>query len=253
MKDFIKKLLKENLITEKLTDVDSDVDFLYDTYFKEDIEKLNNTGFLKSGMFQTKDIDTSILQSEESKKGHQLNPCKIVINKGYNAYDPINKALYLSVNFGALNHIIENRGSLQAAYEDIPDINLKNSFIREFTEEKVKGSIHHELAHWLDDTFNKQHIEKTIRKNVEAGGRSPKKMPVNMEKYEVQAQIHNVKQLHNKYKETWDDLSFAQMVKLSPALSVVYTQLNDTQRKQWIRDLKTRMYRENLLGKAMVN
>ncbi len=253
MKNFIKKLLKEHLLTEKLTDVDLDVDFLYDTYFKEDIDNLNETGILKGNMFENIETDTSILKSEEAKEAHRLNPCKILINEGINGYQPLTKILYLSVSFKALNHIINNNGDLNAAYEDLSNPTQKNNFSREFAEEKVKGSIHHELAHWLDDTFNKQHIEKRIQKQIETGNRNLKNIPVNMEKFEIQGQIHNVKQLHNKYKDTWDDLSFTQMVNLSPALNVVYNQLNDTQRKEWIRDLKTRMYRENLLGKKMIN
>jgi hypothetical protein len=245
--------IKEKLLTEKLADVDLDVDFLYDTYFKEDIDNLNEIGILKGNMFQNIEIDTSILKSVESKQAHSLNPCKILINKGINGYQPITKILYLSVSFSALNHIINNNGDLNAAYEDLSTPTQKNNFSREFTEEKVKGSIHHELAHWLDDTFNKQHIEKRIRKQIEAGSRNLKNIPVNMEKFEIQGQIHNVKQLHNKYKDTWDYLSFSQMLSLSPALTTVKNQLNDIQRKEWIRDLKTRMYRENLLGKKMIN
>jgi hypothetical protein len=33
----------------------------------------------------------------------------------------------------------------------------------------------------------------------------------------------------------------------------IHTYDRDMQRKEWIRDLKTRMYRENLLGKKMIN
>jgi hypothetical protein len=37
-----------------------------------------------------------------------------------------------------------------------------------------------------------------------------------------------------------------------PTLNIVLKPLNDKFKKQWIRDIKTRMHREGLLGKKMV-
>ncbi len=74
-----------------------------------------------------------------------------------------------------------------------------------------------------------------------------------MTKVEIQGQIHNVKQLYNKYMDIWDDLSFMDMIGMSPPLIGIYNELNFEQKKTWTRDLKTRMFRENLLGKKMIN
>jgi hypothetical protein len=253
MRDYIKKLLNEGLLSEKLTMVDDDVDLIYDTYFKDDIEEINRTGIVTEKMFKYSLTDTSILKSEEAMRAHELNPCSIHINAGKNGYAPLTKDIYVSVNFGAFEFVLDFKGDLSIAAEKLPSGTHKNNFSKEFTLEKIKGSIHHELAHWIDDTFNNQHIEKRIQKQMSAGTSDLKNIPVNMTKFEIQAQIHNVKQLHNKYNDIWDSLSFMDMIKLSPALNVVYNQLNPEQLKQWTRDLKTRMYRENLLGKKMAN
>jgi hypothetical protein len=47
-------------------------------------------------------------------------------------------------------------------------------------------------------------------------------------------------------------MSFDDLIKLSPQLNHVYTTLGYNDKKKWIRKLKTRMYREGLLGKNMV-
>ncbi len=166
MKQQIKRLLRENFINERLTDVDSDVDLIYDRFFKSGIDKFESGEKLTRSFFMAGITNTSILQSEESKKAHELNPCKIVINAGNNYYNPIAKVISFSVNDNALNYVFDVfNGDFNAALESLKDIpyqynNLKN----DFSEARIKGSIHHELAHWIDDTMNKQHIERRIEK-----------------------------------------------------------------------------------------
>ena len=237
-------------ILEKLTAVDDDVNLIYDLYFKKDIEEIEKTGIVKSSMFQISETDTSILQSEESLKGNELAPCKILINRNQNGYDPINKIILISVNFGALNFALGEGGNIEKTSQILP-VNQRTSFLKEFTKEKIKGSIHHELTHWLDDVFNNQHILKRVKKQISAGTRNIGGKPVNAEKFEIQGQIHNIKQLHNSFSDKWNEMTFREMISLSPALNAIYNQLNSEQLKQWKRDLKTRMSREGLLGNKM--
>ena len=51
MKKSIKKLLREGLLTEKLTNVDADVDMIYDKFFRKDIDRLNKTGIITNELF----------------------------------------------------------------------------------------------------------------------------------------------------------------------------------------------------------
>lgn len=250
MKSLIKKLLRENLLTEKLTNIDDDVNFLYVKYFEGDVNELEKTGIITPEMFQRGATNTDTLNTEESIKGNQLNSCIILVNGGSNFYRPSTNFISISVSSNALNYVNSAfGGNFKQAINGPHSVSLS----REFSEERIKGSIHHELAHWLDDTFNNQHINKRTQKPAEAGTVNLGGVPVNSTKMEIQGQIYNVKQLHNKYANIWDSLTFSEMLKYSPPLNMVYQQLPDKFKTQWVRDLKTRMYREGLLGKNMSN
>jgi hypothetical protein len=235
---------------EKLTLIEDDVELIYQKYFQKDIEEIEKTSKVKLEMFERSYSDTGILISDESKRGHELTPCKIFINQGANAYAPSNQSIYISINLSAFNFVIDCGGDLKEAANNLPE-NQRTSFLREFTKEKIKGSIHHELTHWLDDVFHNQHISKRIKKQQLAGTRDIRGKSVNAEKFEIQAQIHNIKQLYNSFSETWNEMTFKQMLSLSPALNGVYNQLSGKELLQWKRDLKTRMSREDLLGRNM--
>ena len=249
--------LKEHIrkaLNEVLTLVDDDVELLYDMFFKKDIEEIRETGIVRYDMFNSDTIDTSILQTRDAIKANEMNPCDIIINNGLNGYQPSTQKIFISINDRAKNIVLGyGHGNIEIATQKLPKEQQRIYFPREFTPEKIKGSIHHELAHWIDDTFNKGHILKRLNKQAELGVRNSKNILVNMTKTEIQGQIHNVKQLYNKYKEIWDDLSFMDMIEMSPPLIGIYNELNFEQKKTWIRDLKTRMFRENLLGKKMIN
>lgn len=256
MKDILKKLLKEistPIITEKLAGVDSDVDNIYNLYFKKDYEEISKTGIITKDMFLLDDTDTSILTSELAKKAHELNPCKIKINlSGGNYYHPSGNLISLGVNRSAVDFILDNaNGSLEKAF-DMLEYNQVKSLEREFKESSIKGSIHHELAHWIDDTLHNKHITKRLEKARETNY-SPVSISTVTSKMEIEGQIHNIKQLKNKYEPNWDNLTFDDMVKLSPSLMNISKKLanHDNIYKQWRRNILVRMHREGLLGKRM--
>ena len=70
---------------------------------------------------------------------------------------------------------------------------------------------------------------------------------------EIQGQIHNIKQTYEHNKDIWDEISFYKLMNMVPSLNVVFSELKyqPKLRKQWVRDIKTRMSREGLLGKNM--
>ena len=255
MKNYIKQLLRENLLKERLAEVDTDVNLLYDMFFKNDIEQIEQTGILTRKMFDIGEASTGILQSEEAKKAHALNPCKIVINHGNNYYNPIEKLISLSVSDNALSYVLyRHEGSLKKAIDSLYDIpSQQNNLPKEFSEVKLKGTIHHELAHWIDDTLNNKHLTKRIEKQIASDTRNLKGIPVNTTKMEIQGQIHNIKQTYEHNKDIWDEISFYKLMNMVPSLNVVFSELKYQPkfRKQWVRDIKTRMSREGLLGKNM--
>ena len=251
----VNKPLEENdsLLNEKLADVDDDVDMLYDMYFRESVDEVKRTGIINAKVFKQLETDTSILKNEKCIKAHEINPCKLLVNKSSNHYDPVNSIISIGISLNAANYIISNfMGDIQKAIA-YQDEDQRSSLSREFTEERIKGSIHHELAHWLDDTFNNQHIKKRIDKNLAGEVLPYNTVTVNAHYMEIQGQIHNIKQLHNKYKDIWDDLTFEGMINLSPPLTHVYKTLPYTNKVNWVKNLKLRMFREGLLGKKMFN
>lgn len=252
-RDYINKNMGRNRkpLTEELHNVDDDVNLLYNKFFKSDIDEVKRTGVITKNLFKEYKIDTSILKNPKSIKTHKLNPCEILINHGGNSYNPVKHIIILSINKNAVDHIIDNYdGNLKEAVDDAYD-DLKDSLNNEFEEHKIKGSIHHELTHWIDDTLYGSHIDKYLKKNNI--DKKYNRITVNTLPFEINAQIHAIKQIKNKNEDKWDDLTFGNLIKISPSLFQIYRTLSYDDKIEWIKKLKKRMYREGLLGKKMYN
>ena len=258
IREIIHRIIKEELLNERLAEVDHDVDLIYDKFFRDDVEKLSKTNIISGDMFETKIgvITTADLVSDEAREAHKLNPCVIVINNenlGGNYYSPTDNKIGVGINPYAYNWVINNDGDLQLAIDSLDNTFQRKNLPKEFGEAKIKGSIHHELAHWIDDTLHNKHIKKRIDKQYKMKTKDLGGIPVDMTTMEIQGQIHNIKQLYNKHKDEWDELSFFDMLNLSPSLGRVYNLLrvNQDNLRKWVRAIKTRMYREGLLGRKM--
>lgn len=247
----ISEEINKFLLNEALENIDEDVDLIYNKFFKDDVEEFNQTKKITNHMFLERTSDTSMLKTQASLKAHQQNPCNIYINDGKNAYNPIKNKLYMSLHQGVVN-MIRNAGSLEIALYNI-DAHQKNSFKDQITDKKIKGSIHHELLHWLDDTFNNLHIKKELSTASEIGiNRALKGKNVNTSKIEIQGQMGNVKQFKNiTPQRVYDNLSFQDLINSIPTLQHINGILNSVEKIQWKKDLLSRMNRENLLGNNM--
>lgn len=248
---YLGESVKKKPLTEELHNVDDDVDLLYNKFFKSDIDEVKRSGIITKFLFKEYKIDTSILKNPKSIKTHKLNPCEILINRGGNSYNPVQHIINLSINKGAVDFIIDGYGgnlkkAVDNTYED-----LKDSLINEFEEYKIKGSIHHELTHWIDDTLYNSHINKFINKNII--DKKYNSITVNTLPFEINAQIHAIKQIKNKNEDKWDNLTFGNLIKFSPSLFNIYRTLSYDDKNEWIKKLKKRMHREGLLGKKMYN
>jgi len=255
MNNLIKNLLREGLLSEALMDLSIDVDNLYSIYFKSDCEEIINNRFITDEMFERHVLSTSSLTSPLAIEANAINPCIIRINyNGGNYYNPIDKIISLSSNFAAINFIKKNKNSLDASIKFL----IKNNneeykrLTKEFDASRLKGSIHHELTHWVDDTLHNKHIEKDVKKSIrrqsttDSKGRSRYVQPM-----EIQALIHNVVQLKRENESIWDNLTFNDMLSLSPVLSSLFNSFSDDDKFKWKRLMRNRMARENLLGKEM--
>lgn len=254
MKKYIKKLLREGLLTERLMELNEDIEFIYNTYYKDIYETIARTGTLEGINFKEAYLSTYDLKSSLSKKADKLNPCTIQINvSNGNNYIPKLNIINITYPYNAYNYLRKNGYDIERAAETL-NVSQGKSLRREFHPEVIKGSIHHELVHWVDDTLHNNHIKNSINTANEKGHRLDNKgEDINSSKMEIQSQIHNIVQLKHKYKNVWDRMSFEEMISKSPTLMSTNVRLKGDVNKKWKRDILTRMYREGLLGKKMYN
>lgn len=257
---------KKVVLKEALTEVQDDVNYIY-SFFKEDIDKIQKTGFVDKEMFNYFKLNTSDLVDPICKKAHELNPCVIYINpfknkslrkSSTNHYNPVLKEICITIHTQAF----------ELASVDYPEMEIgkiglmikSKTFEKEFTEEKLKGTINHELAHWIDDSLNNNHIDKTLKslnkkRALDSASSNPKGLrDINLHTIEIQGIIHNVLQAKIKYEKEWDEMTFSDLVSIIPSLdnlTNILTKSGDY--NEWSRKLKTRMAREGLLGKKMKN
>lgn len=246
------KHIKTFNLFEKITDVNIDVDMIYDKYFREGIDYINTTDKLDTSLFKKAIIYSDSLSSPLCIEANIINPIEILINVKNNAtnhYNPFEKIINLHVNYNATNYV-SNFRTLTDAINDLPNPKQRISLSNQFKESSIKGSIHHELVHWIDDSLNNQHIVTKLNK---ARDKNIPLKNVNYMSFEIQSQIHNIVQLKRKYEDVWDNLTFDEMMSLSPALSVVMNNSDSINKNIWIKRLKQRMDREGLLGKNMYN
>ena len=249
MKKFKKYL---NLINESLMDVEIDVNYIYDKYFKEDYSKIKK-GINFNDINFTKDVfKSSELKSTLSKEANLINPVKIYINTmGSNFYHTEKNIISVGYNENAYNYIMSFDGDYNKALESLKKLDKTQykQLSNEFNESSIKGSIHHELVHWIDDSLHNFHLSKTLKKFQEYGKRPTN---INMHYIERQGQIHNIKQLKNEYLDIWDEISFEDMVNLSTSLTTIKRKLNEEDYIKWKKLTLKRMFRENLLGENMI-
>jgi hypothetical protein len=257
IRNIVKSYIKDNkfLLNEKLVNIDDDVDSLYNKYFKFDIDEISKTGIITKQMFKRFETTTDILKTEEAIKANEINHCKIIINQDIqssNYYNPFERIISISINKNAFDFVIDDfNGNLNKANENLEGTDLYGVLLNEFSEHKIKGSIHHELSHWIDDTINKKHIIKRLEKQIKIGTRDINNIPINATKMELQAQIHNIKQFYNQHKNEYNELTLIDLFKKIPTLHTIFKSLKSPYREQWLKDLIKRMNREGLLGKKM--
>lgn len=253
----IRSIIKEELIkllNEKTYNIDDDIDLLYNKYFKKDIEKIKQTGVVVLyDMFNSYDTDTSIFSSDDCQRAHAVNPCSITINQYNNTFAPSHNLINISINRGAVNFVLNDaNGSVEDA---VRLLNYNDKIRYEFSEQRIKGSISHELTHWLDETFNKKSISRAITRKVSVDTIKQKNKIKNINTHymEINAQIGSIKQTKREFGDSWDELTFEDLIILNPSLNSIHKSLGYVERNAWLRALKSRMYREGLLGNKMYN
>lgn len=246
------RYLKYYKLFEKISVSDEDVDLIYDKFFKKDVEELLSKGKLRPSMFR-KNIDagtTDLFVSDRCKEAHKINPCIIQINMQGSHYNYKTKIIAFSINHYAIGQLIDHNGDLNDATYYLHKSD-KLDFQNSFKEYRIKGTIAHEIAHWLDDTFNNEHLAKFVDKSQKKKTFLKDPNYMIQTKIEIEGQINNIRQLHREYIDLWDNMTFMGMIEYLPSLMFVVKKLNGEKLEKWIKTIKKRMNREGLLGKEM--
>ncbi len=194
-------------------------------------------------------IKSDQLTSSDCKKAHGVKPCTIMVGfpgKG-NVYFPDKAVITVGIPYDIMDVL-----------DKVPNFDRFTEYVQEFAPERIKGSIRHELSHWVDDALHNQHLAKRVSraKEAEAKGASQadvlgimrdKKPSSNLTEYEINAVIHAIVAHKKANRSTWDQMSFDDLMKLAPGMLMLNRELGLAWRKQ----IKKRMAREKLLGKKM--
>lgn len=241
----------DKIMNEAVSAIDADIDFIYDTYFKDYIDQVNKTGKLPSYPKETF-LDTSILKEPRSIESNEKNPCTIILfGKGGNHYSPDNSLISIDLPREAIKYIDwEYRGDFARAVSGADK--QANQLRMELTEQRIKGSIHHELAHWIDDSIHGT-IKNVVKKAKEQGTsiQSTKGKSINTSEFEMEAQIHNIIQTKRTHEDAWDHMTFEQMIHTILPIKFAFEKMDKPDKEFWQRKLRERMAREGLLGKNM--
>lgn len=253
----------QQALNEATFDLNDQVDFIYDNYFAEFVNRVNRNETQSLAVPYDSIPSTDLPENDVISKANQINPVTIKIGDALgNQYIPHKNLISVSYNKNALDFLqdqggIERASAILARYDSEQ---RARAFRNEFTEHRIKGSIYHELSHWLDDTFHNTHIRDKLTRANTASSRTKginilrqRQPDVALTNYERDAQIHSIKQQKRTMDDNkWNSISFEQMIRMNPSLEVIYD--NGKQQgwfNKWKKMILRRMNREGLLGDNM--
>jgi hypothetical protein len=260
METFIRKKLvdEDRMIREATYELSADVDYVFAEVktFLEDFEKnskIYTDKFKKQNIIPKFVCTSNNLPSDLSKQAHEIKPIQIIIGRapeGENSYyDPSLKRIFINViPYKVIETLIEHDMSF-----DELDKHTKEKF-HKFSKVQSRQAIIHEIAHWIDDSLNNNHITKYLKKAIDS---SKTRNEISKEALEtdieIQSYTHSVKQYKDDLGEKkWNVLTFKQLFD-DTALGVVIDELREdpVALKKWKRKLFKRLAREDLIGNNM--
>lgn len=253
-------------LNEKLLEIDDDVDRIYDKYFKDIIDKINNKEYENRKQFlnhieRMKDkvtLDTLI------KEGIIQSPEMITLNEKHKGvmftfnhrdkggfYNPSKRTVDVSIDKMFARVLINSDYNIDNIVELTGNLESKSYLENMLTAKRIKGTIHHEIAHLYDDVNHHKHIgkwlsDRAINKHDEID------QPLNLSSFEIEGIIHTISQF-KKDMDNWDSLTFDEVISQVPSLMGIKDEYKNKQSswKKWKKLVLKRMAREGLLGDNM--
>jgi hypothetical protein len=275
-------LRRRSYLQEGLFDIKVDVDWLYK---KSGLDKIDR--FLsgrKKSPEEIIDILTQLdkkktflkttsakLRSHAAQQAHQINPVSITIGKGREGsyYIPASHSkkggsrIEVSINyaFSFAKSALYSQDPMSYMSSRLGD--QMQRFTQEFDSSAIKGTIAHELNHWLSDTLYNGNVTTLITRKKASFAKEGLGLSSFMDQtpQELDSQIHAIQQIRDSVGDeayaafSWEDLFKAK----SSLLSNFH--FNDPRRgrsvlgeKEFRRVMKyfaKRLHREGLLTKPM--
>ena len=247
----------QQYLTEKTFNVNADVDLIWKELFKPsyDLFKRGKYDEFMSFIEKQRYITSGELKSKQAKEAHKINPIDIflVYDNDGNFYDPTRKLIHLSYNYGVLDIMKQfNYNSTHILRNVTMNKEVQDRFDNEVSEGAIKGTIYHEVSHWLNDTFHNKNISKLLIKAREEGNINQLKQGhsnVNLTFYELDAQVHALKQLKRTYKKEYDNFGYEDIIKYKSSFLGVFraASRNKKEYDEFMKNFVKRLHREGLL------
>lgn len=251
----------QDFLNEKIFDIRDDVDMIYNQAFKKSIdylEKFDYQNFYTEVYKIKNNISSSELKSPDCIKAHAIHPITIKcgVAVGTSLYSSTDDVILIILDSQTINIINIYRENMEYV---LGSKFQKKSISHIFTEETIKGSIAHELNHWLDDTLHNKFITKSIisgkfKYSEEMATAYTRKQTKNIgaTNFEINSQVISFKEILNKYgQEKYDSFTMLDIYVIKPQLGFLVAAMNKSDYQYYVKKLYPRLMREKLLGKKM--
>lgn len=189
-------------------------------------------------------------KNREIQKAQKIKPLRLLtfnnLNGEGNAYFPSEKRINFSININVYKMIKDDSN----IGNNIP-LDQRQFFNNEITEARIKGSIMHELSHWLNDAFHNNNVSVSSKKDLIGKNKGVNRSHQFLTDYELDAQVHAIIQYRKKNRIVWNKMTLTEALENMPFYFALKTKVTDSEMKEWKRYMYTRLSRENLLGKKM--
>ena len=259
LKDFFKKIILASGKIDK-TFINSVIN-VYTDNIEQELKNIYKKRFC---YWQCSTLD--LVQKPIIKLANNLNPIPIMIVVGIEEEAAYN--LKKEITFTIPVNYISILYSISSKDKSIFDKSLttkEKETIKRLLKiiDDCDGIVIHEITHWIDFTVNNfvKPKLKAIKKitnmsdsNISLLIKLNPKLFEMLEYYEINAQIHTINNLYNKYKKEWNKLTIFDVLSKDITLENVFLSLsivNISISTKWIQFLIKRMSRENILGENM--
>lgn len=204
-----------------------------------------------------KTFKSSELKSPNAKKAHAINPIEIHVwlvgpRDHGNVYDVKKKEIHICLDRNVADAMINRLASIP--HYQLPM--LRN----EVSDLKLKTTIRHEVAHWMDDSLHNLYLTKSLTKTMEIAREKGNEVALKARQamvthgepdiylapIELTAMVNQIAEYKRRVtQKKYDSLTWKQLMTEIPSLN----SLNKAWGARWRKKMFERLSRENLIGK----